>query len=82
MLEQINSIVSLATVIGFAITLIARLIPNEKIFNLGLKLGQFLDGFGSTKLGSSTWEKIEHFLVNSVGEFLRGFKSGLDDNSD
>lgn len=82
MLENINSIISLATVIGFGITLIARLIPNEKIFNLGLKAGKFLDSFGSLKLGSATWEKVEHFLVNSIGEFLRGFKSGLDDDLD
>lgn len=80
MLEHINSIISLATIIGFVITLIARFVPNEKIFNLGLSTGKFLNGFGSAKLGSVTWEKIEHFLVNSLGEYFRGVKSGLDDS--
>jgi len=79
MLENINSIISLTTVIGLLLTIVARLVPNEKMFSLGLSMGKFLDGFGSTKIGSVAWEKIEYFLINSVGEFIRGFKSGLDD---
>jgi len=81
MLEQITNVISLTTIITFALALIARFIPNDKIYGYGLRIGQILDGFGSTKFGSIAWEKIEDFLINSVGEFLRGFKSGLDDDT-
>lgn len=78
MLEQFSNIISLATIIGLVSTFIARIIPNEKIYSFGMKFGQFLNGFGSTKIGSVSWEKIEDFSINSIGEFLRGFKDGLD----
>jgi hypothetical protein len=57
--------------------LVARLVPNEKIYAFGVKSGQLLNVFGSSKMGTVLWEKVEHFLVNSIGEYLRGMKDGL-----
>jgi hypothetical protein len=80
MLETIGNTLTLGTTIGIALTILVRIIPNEKIFSWGVATGKFLDGIGSIKMGSVVWDKVEHFLVNSVGEYLRGVKSGLGED--
>lgn len=79
MMELITNTITLGTAIGLGITLLARFIPNEKLFSWGLSFGKLLNGFGSVRFGNTAWEKVEDFLINSIGEFLRGMKSGLDD---
>lgn len=80
MLQIIGNVLTLGTVIGLVLTLIARLIPNEKLYAWGLMAGRFFNVLGTTKIGAPAWEKLEHFLVNSVGEYLRGMKDGLEED--
>lgn len=82
MLDILTDIVTLASALGLFGAILARWIPNEKLHGWGLKSGQFLDNFGSARVGKTMWEKIEDFLVNSVGEYLRGVKDGLDSNEE
>lgn len=80
MLEILKDTLTVGTAISVGLTIIVRLIPNEKIFSCGVATGKFLDGIGSIKMGSVIWDKVEHFLVNSIGEYLRGVKSGLGED--
>jgi hypothetical protein len=80
MLEFLGNTLTLGTALGIVLTILVRVIPNEKIFSWGVATGKFLDGIGTIKMGSLAWNKIEHFLVNSIGEYLRGVKSGLGDD--
>lgn len=77
----LGNLVTAGATIGIVLAAIARLIPNEKLYGFGVKSGQFLDSIGSTKLGFAVWEKIEDFLVNSIGEYLKGLRFGLDNKA-
>lgn len=76
-LDIITSLISGGVAITVLLTAIARLVPNNKLFEFGVKLGKNLNNFGSGKLGNS-WEKIEDFLINSLGVLLNGIKNGLE----
>ena len=78
MLENVTNILSLISSLGVIFVIATRLLPNEKLYAWGLKSGQFFNSFGKSKMGSVAWEKLEDFLVNSIGEYLRGVKDGLD----
>jgi len=80
MLEIIVQVIAFATALGIFSALIAKYIPNDKLYAWGVQSGEFLNSLGTSKIGSSAWEKLEDFLVNSVGEYLRGMKDGLDAN--
>ena len=82
MLGFIGDVLTLGAVLGLVLAGLARLLPNEKLYAWGLKSGRFLNGLGSAKMGSASWERLEDFLVNSIGEYLRGVKIGLDDLDD
>ncbi len=73
----IGEIIGIGSVIGIALMVLAKVLPNEKLFSYGYSTGAALNVFGTAKLGAG-WEKIEDFLINSIGEFLRGMKAGLD----
>ena len=81
MLDLIRDAVTLGTTLGIILASLARFLPNDKLYAWGLKSGQFLNSFGSSKMGSVAWERLEDFVVNSLGEYLRGMKIGLDDES-
>ena len=78
-MEILGSILSIGAIITVVISLIAKFLPNEKVYNLGYKAGLALTVFGTIKAGTA-WEKIEDFLLNSFGQFFAGFRVGL--NSD
>ena len=80
MLDVVTDILTLASALGLFGALVAKWIPNEKLYAWGLKSGQFLNSFGTARMGSSMWERLEDFLVNSIGEYLRGIKDGLDED--
>ena len=82
MLDIITDIIAMISALGVFGALVARWLPNEKLYAWGLKSGQFLDSFGSARMGRSMWEKLEDFLVNSIGEYLKGVKVGLDLNEE
>lgn len=63
---------------AFLLFIVARIIPNEKLWKWGIVAGQVVSAFGAGKLGSVFWEKIEDFMENSSAVFLAGVKAGLD----
>ena len=79
MLGFIGDVLTLGAVLGLILASLARILPNDKLYAWGLKSGQFLNSLGTAKMGSASWEKLEDFLINSVGEYLRGMRIGLDD---
>lgn len=82
MLDILTDVLSLLSSLGIIFVFATRMLPNEKLYAWGLKTGQFLNSFGKSKMGSTTWEKLEDFLVNSIGEYLKGVKIGLDSDEE
>ena len=80
MVELLSSALTLGVSLGVILAALSRFIPNEKLEAWGIKSGQLLNGFGTNKMGSNGWEKMEDFLINSLGSFLKGVKIGLDDD--
>jgi hypothetical protein len=78
MLGFLGEAITIGAVLGLVLAGLARILPNEKLYAWGLKSGQFLNGLGTARMGSTSWEKLEDFLVNSLGEFFKGMKVGLD----
>lgn len=72
-------------VLGLAASVIllvlAKLLPNEKVYSFGYKLGLALTVFGSAKVGRG-WGKLEDFFINSGGQFFGGLKQGLNSDDD
>ena len=82
MLGFIGDVLTLGAVLGLVLAGLARVLPNEKLYAWGFRSGQFFNSFGTAKMGSASWEKLEDFLVNSIGEYLKGMKIGLDDGEE
>ena len=78
-MEILSSPIAIGAFISIALLVISKQLPNEKIQSFGFKLGSIITTFGGLKMGKA-WEKIEDFLINSVGVFFEGIKAGL--NSD
>lgn len=78
-MEILTSPITIGAITSIILLIISKQLPNEKIAQFGFKIGTFLTTFGGLKMGK-TWEKIEDFLINSVGVFMEGIKAGL--NSD
>ena len=74
-----GDIITIGTIIGVGITVVAKFLPNPKVYKFGYNIGVALTSFGTSKIGKA-WEKIEDFLTNSLGIFFTGMKDGL--NSD
>jgi len=76
-MSVIGEIIGIGSIVGIVLMVIAKLLPNDKLRVYGITIGKTVDIFGRARLGQS-WEKLEDFLVNSIGVFLEGFKEGLD----
>ena len=81
-MEFLTNALSLLSSLGIILVFVTRFLPNEKLYAWGLKSGQFLNSFGKARMGSTAWEKLEDFLVNSIGEYLKGVKIGLDSDEE
>ena len=77
-LTEILGIVGVGSVAGIVLMILSKFIPNNKLYAFGYKLGDSANTFGTARMGTVVWEKIEDFLINSVGVMLSGFKDGLD----
>ena len=82
MLQYLSDALTIGTTIGIVLAAVARVVPNAKVFTFGQKCGLLLSGFGRSRMGSVAWSRLEGFLVNSVGEYFRGLKVGLDQETD
>ena len=82
MLGFVGDVLTLGAVLGVVLAGLARVLPNEKLYAWGQKAGRFFNSLGTAKMGSASWEKLEDFLTNSIGEYLRGMKDGLDEGED
>jgi len=60
------------------VIILARLIPNDKLHAVSIKLGRLLSTVGRSHLGCAFWEKIEDFFEKSFSVFWRGFRQGLN----
>jgi len=80
MQSLVTSVILSGAGAGVVVLILARILPNEKLEKWGYAIGAFVSGYLSGKLGKVFWEKIEDFLQNSAGVFLRAIKRGL--NSD
>jgi hypothetical protein len=80
-MEIINIILEVlggASIITAILGFIMKLIPNERLYNIGWKLGHTATLWGSGRIPG--YEKLEAFLQNSFGQFFKGVNKGL--NSD
>lgn len=75
-LKEIISTIGYTTLITLGLTVVAKYIPNNKLNQLGYKIGVYLTTFGTLRVGR-VWEKIETFFIESIGQILSGIKSGL-----
>lgn len=64
--------------IGLIFLILGRILPNKKLYKLGISNGKFLTNQGRSKLGKTLWEKIEDFLENSMSVYLRGLRDGAN----
>lgn len=76
-MDILTSIISIGAIVGLVLTVLAKVLPNEKVYDMGIKVGQFLNSFGHAKIGEQ-WESVEDFFINSLGQFFKGIKIGLD----
>lgn len=76
-LRTIMDLISGGVALSIILTGIARIVPNSKLHQWGEGLGVSLNAIGKGKMGAS-WEKIEDFLINSIGVFFSGIKEGLE----
>lgn len=74
-LKDVITIGATATVV---LTIIAKLLPNAKVYGYGFSFGEWLNAFGTSKVGSKTWERVEDFIINSVGQLVKGIRDGLN----
>lgn len=63
--------------IGVLLLLLARIIPNKKLKEIGVSHGKKLTALAKGKMGKP-WEKIETFIQNSFSVYWDGFQEGLD----
>ncbi len=76
-MEFLTDLIALGAIVSFVLTILAKLLPNDKVYAFGVKIGQALNSFGHARIGD-TWEKVEDFFVNSLGQLFSGLKVGLD----
>ena len=79
-LNILKDVLSIGAGLSIVLTILARVLPNAKIYGFGWSIGTFLTTLGHTKLGNATADKVEEFLENSFVQFSAGFVDGL--NSD
>jgi len=70
------SIWQIGIVVSIAIMLLTRIISNQKLYEWGFWLGNLLTIFGTLRLGGP-WQKLEDFILNSIGSLYEGFAAGL-----
>lgn len=74
-----SDILTVGVAISIGLLILAKVLPNEKVYAFGFKIGSWLSTFGALRCGAA-WNKLEDFMINSGGQFFKGFKDGL--NSD
>jgi hypothetical protein len=79
-MEFLSDLIASSAIITIILAVIAKLLPNEKVYQIGFSIGSAATKFGAARFGHNTWNKVEDFLVNSFGVFFEGLGYGL--NSD
>jgi hypothetical protein len=74
----VKDVISIGAGLTLVVTILARFLPNEKIYNFGYVLGIALSKIGQARLGVAATRKIELFLENSLRQITYGFCDGLD----
>lgn len=81
-MDFLTTLISSAAVVSLVLTIMAKLLPNDRLRRYGVNLGKVITGFGSSKLGKRTWEDLENFFTDSLGVFFSGVKVGLNSDDD
>ena len=63
--------------IPLALYLIGLVLPRDRTYNLGYKVGRFLTLLGQRKLGAKKWERLEDRIQATVSDFIDGVYAGL-----
>jgi hypothetical protein len=80
-MDILTDIVTVGAISSVGLLMLAKLLPNEKVYAMGFKFGTILNSLAMLRLGDS-WTKIESFLINSGGQFFTGVKDGLLSDND
>jgi hypothetical protein len=76
MIDIIRELIFSGTGAGMVILTLARLLPNERLYVVCRSTGRALTGFGRAHMGRVFWEKVEHFVENSVQVCWDGLRDG------
>jgi hypothetical protein len=77
--NMITQIISIGGAISVGITILTRILPNDKVYMMGWGVGVALTKFGKGKTAGA-WESIETFFTESLNYLFCGLKDGM--NSD
>lgn len=81
-MELLTNIITAGAAVTLGLTILAKLLPNDKVYDLGFSVGEWLNGWGTARIGSKSWERVEDFLTNSTGMLLSGMRDGLNEGED
>ena len=76
-LAVIGNAMTILVTTALSLGLLARLLPNEKLYDWGYKFGIWINTVGYGRMGKS-WNNVETFIQNSFGKFFTGVRDGLD----
>ena len=82
MKDLVTNILLSGTGASFLLLFLARLLPNDLVHSVSVKIGRIMTGFGRMRLGKAFWEKIEDFIENSIAVFWNGVREGLNSDDD
>jgi hypothetical protein len=76
-MDIFGDIIGWTAIVGLVIQFLLKLIPNEKIWNFGFKIGETITTWGSGRFGSA-YEKVEEYFQESFGVLFESISYGLD----
>lgn len=78
MLESVLSVIGVGSIVSIVLTVLAKIIPNEKVHGFGVIVGKAISSFGNVRFGHAIYEKVEDFILNSMAQFIAGIKFGME----
>lgn len=78
MLESVLSVIGIGSIVSIALTVLAKIIPNDKVYGFGVVVGKAISSFGNLRFGQAIYEKVEDFVLNSMLQFINGIKFGME----
>jgi hypothetical protein len=76
MLEVILQILGGASIVAAILAMLAKILPDDKLYKWGLAIGVAASAFGNKRIPS--YERIERFLQDSLRAFFVGLEDGIN----